>query len=422
MPQQLLSKDAELRSPPKISERYLMAVVQMPLYRDRSGRLFAEQLWGRDLLRHLDYLDVLSVACPCLQQEPPQDAICLDSVKNRLEIVELPTQHSLLQSISCLPRLIYTLWKASGRAEIVHTGIAGWPIPMGWIVGPIALWQRKKLLIIVESAPWRIQADSTASWRALLRSRMQEGIGRWLLRRSDLPIFTQDGYRQSMLAGDAHRGFVIPASWIDEADVISVEDARSDWQDKLRSSNRPLRILYAGRLTVEKGLLVLLQSMRLLAEEKWSIHLDILGEGALKADCDSVSRDLNGPTCVRVLGTVAYGPPLFNRIREYHAVVVPSISDEQPRIVYDAYSQGVPVIASDTTGLRSCISEGRSGLFFAPGDSVAFASLLRGVTEHIEQLQILGMNSIEIAREMTHQKMHQDRASLIEGLLCSPNN
>jgi glycosyltransferase involved in cell wall biosynthesis len=293
---------------------------------------------------------------------------------------------------------------------------------MGWIAGPIALWQRKKLLIIVESAPWRIQPDSTANWRALLRSRIQEGIGRWLLRRTNLPIFTQDGYRQSMLAADADRGFVIPASWIDEEDVVSVEDAMSVWQDKLRSSSPRLRILYAGRLSDDKGLPVLLRSMRLLAENNLNIQLDILGEGALEAECRSVSHDLNGPTSVRILGTVAYGAPLFNRIREYHAVVVPSISDEQPRIVFDAYSQGVPVIASDTTGLRSCISEGISGLFFAPGDSIALAGLLRGLVGNPEQLECLGMNSIELARQMTHQKMHQDRACLIESLFDVTHN
>jgi glycosyltransferase involved in cell wall biosynthesis len=418
----LVSNDDELRSAVRFSKRYLMVVVQMPLYRDVFGRLFAEQLWGRDLLRHLDYLDLLSVACPCLQQEPPRNAICLDSVKDRLELVELPAQQSLLQSIRFLPRLIRTLWKASERAEIVHTSIAGWPIPMGWIVGPIALWQRKKLLIIVESAPWRIKSDGAASWRALLRARIQERIGCWLLSRTNLPIFTQDGYRQSMLAGDADRGFVIPASWIDEADVVSVEEAANLWQAKLRSSNPRLRILYAGRLIGEKGLPVLLESMRLLAEENLDIQLDILGEGVLEANCNSVSQDLKGPTSVCVLGSVAYGAPLFNRIRKYHAVVIPSISDEQPRIVFDSYSQGVPVIASNTTGLRSCISENITGLLFTPGDSVALASLLREVIEHIEQLQSLGMNSIELAREMTHQKMHQDRASLIEALLHTPNS
>jgi len=406
------------------SNRYLMVVVQMPLYRDPSGRLFAEQLWGRDLLRHLDYIENLAIACPCLDQEPPRDAICLDAAANKLELIELPEQHGPSQTIRLLPTLIRTLWKAAERAEIVHTTIAGWPIPMGWIAGPIALLRNKKLIVVVESAPWRIQRDGTEDWRAVLRSSVQEHVGRWLLRSSSLPVFTQDGYRQSMLGEDAGRGFVNPASWIDEADVVSVEDARTLWQDKMRPGGPRLRILYAGRLVSEKGLPVLLQAMRLLAREDVSIQLDILGEGPLEAECNSVSMELTGRNCrtsVRVLGTVAYGAPLFHRIRDYQAMVVPSISDEQPRIVFDSYSQGVPVIASDTEGLRSCIAEGRTGLFFTPGDSAALAGLLRQLSEHPERLQTLGMDSIGFARDMTHQKMHQDRAARIAAMLQTPN-
>ena len=421
-PQPTVSTDDESHSTVRFANRYLMVVVQMPLYRDGSGRLFAEQLWGKDLLRHLDYIDKLSIACPCLQQQPPKDAICLDSVRNQLELIELPVQHGSIQSISLLPSLIRTIWKATRNSEIVHTTIAGWPVPMGWIAGPIALLQRKKLIIVVESAPWRIQSESTASRRAILRSRIQESVGRWLLRRSSLPIFTQDGYRQSMLGKYAGRGFVNPASWIDEADVLSIDEAQDLWRDKMRSSGPRLRILYAGRLVGEKGLPILLQSMRLLAKEDRSIQLDILGEGALEAECTSTSKELTGPTRVQMLGTVAYGAPLFRKIGEYQAVVVPSISDEQPRIVFDSYSQAVPVIASDTDGLRSCITEGKTGRFFTPGDPVALANLLRELTAHPEQLQTLGMNSIEHARNMTHQKMHQDRASRIEAMLQTPGN
>jgi len=415
-----LTEEETPASPVTLPERYLMVVVQMPLYRDPSGRLFAEQLWGRDLVRHLNYIEHLSIACPCLNQEPPRDAICLDDATHKLELIDLPEQLSPGQTIRHLPGLIWTLWKASKRAEIVHTTVAGWPIPMGWIAGPIALLQGKRLIVVVESAPWRIPSGVPASWRARLRSSVQESVGRWLLKRSSLPIFTQDGYRQSMLGEDAGRGFVNPASWIDEADVVSVEDAQAFWRDKMRAVNPRLRVLYAGRLVSEKGLPVLLQAMRILANEDLSIQLDILGEGALETDCTRAGKELKGPTCVRVLGTVAYGPPFFHRIREYHAVVVPSISDEQPRIVFDSYSQGVPVIASDTEGLRSCITEGRTGLFFATGDPAALASLLRELSGHPEQLQTLGMNSIRFAREMTHQKMHQNRAARIVAMLNGP--
>jgi glycosyltransferase involved in cell wall biosynthesis len=400
-----------------IANPYLLAIVQMPFYRDHAGRLFAEQLWGKDLIRHLDYLGDFTIACPCVQQEPPPDAISLEPFKGKIKWIELPDQRSLLQSIANLPRIATTLWRAVKQSQIIHTSIAGWPIPMGWIVGPIALMQKKPLIIIVESAPWRLQPGTSASWLIRLRSNVHEAIGCWLLRKCDLPIFTQDGYRQSMLGVAADRGFVIPASWIDEAAIITDQDAERLWQKKLDPANSELHILFAGRLAAEKGLPVLLQSIRSLAAEHQPIHLDILGDGTLRAECHQASADLNGKTRVRMLGTVAYGTPLFKLLSQYHAIVVPSISDEQPRIVFDAYSQGVPVIASNTSGLRSCVQEGITGLLFTPGDPVALASVLLHGVEHREELHRLGINSIEHAREMTHRTMHLKRAVMIEELL-----
>jgi glycosyltransferase involved in cell wall biosynthesis len=304
----------------------------------------------------------------------------------------------------------------------VHTGIEGWPIPIGWIAASIALMQRRILLINVESASWRLQPGAKVNWKVRLRSIIHEKVGCWLVSKTDLPFFTQDEYRQSLLGPDSARGFVIPASWIDDADVVSEDEAERLWQNKLHSGESRLRILFAGRLTVKKGIPVLLQSIHLLAEENQGIELDILGDGDLEADCKEACRMLTGAARVRMVGTVPYGAPLFHLLRNYDAVVVPSISDEQPRIVFDAYSQGIPVIASDTTGLRPCVNEGVTGLLFPPGDPAALANLLRYSPEQREKLHRLGISSIKLARDMTHRTMHLRRAALIQAFLHARNN
>ncbi len=181
-------------------------------------------------------------------------------------------------------------------------------------------------------------------------------------------ICTQDEYCESLLGSKRSKGFVIPASWIDEKDILPDYVAEDIWQKKLAASDSRLRLLFVGRLVPAKGLLVLLQAMRQLSTEGLPISLDILGEGELKNQCELAASELKGTTAVNLLGTVPYGAPLFELIRRYDAIVVPNISDEQPRIVFDAYSQAVPVLASDTPGLRSCVKDGELGLFAAPND------------------------------------------------------
>ena len=341
---------------------YLLVVGQhLPIYRNGSGQLFTGELWQKDLAMHLEYLDHLMIATPLLHQEPPSDAVLLDSKRSRIEVVELPPQTSFLNTIKAMPTIVSRLWLATRRAAIVHSAIAGWPIPMGWIVTPLVLLSRKPFVVIVESAPWRLQTGAAAGWKRRLRASLQELMGRWVIGKTELAIFTQDEYRQSLMGRQADRGHVIPASWIDEQDILTDGDAEQIWQSKLAAQDRRLKILFVGRLVPDKGVIVLLEALRQLNAGHAPITLSILGEGELKSECVTLGSELTGVTSVRVLGTVPYGAPLFALIREYDALVVPTISDEQPRIVFDAYSQAVPVLASDTAGLRSCVREGETG-------------------------------------------------------------
>ena len=243
-------------------------------------------------------------------------------------------------------------------------------------------------------------------------------MGRWVLSKAELAIFTQDEYRQSLMGSSATRGHVIPASWIDEQNILTDVDADQIWTNKLAVPDSRLKILFVGRLVPDKGILVLLETLRQLSLSDVPVALSILGEGDLKGECTKVASELTGVTSLRMLGTVPYGAPLFELIREFDALVVPTISDEQPRIVFDAYSQGVPVLASDTAGLRSCVQQGETGLLMTSNDISALVALLQYVSQHRSELKKLGLQSLKYAHAMTHQEMHRQRAILLERMLA----
>jgi glycosyltransferase involved in cell wall biosynthesis len=397
---------------------YLLVVGQhLAIYRNASGQLFTDKLWQKDLAMHLEYLDHLMIATPLLHREPPSDAVLLEEKPTRIEIIELPAQPNFLNAMLTMPATVSRLWRATRRAGIVHSGIAGWPIPMGWIVTPLVLLCGKPYVVIVESAFWRLPKGAATGWKRRLRASLQEFMGRWVLSKAQLTIFTQDEYRQSLMGQQASRGHVIPASWIDEQGILSGVEAEQLWQRKLAASDSRLKILFVGRLVPDKGVRVLLEAMRQLSADAAPVTLSILGEGDLKGECAAVGAGLTGATSVKVLGTVPYGAPLFALIREYDALVVPTITDEQPRIVFDAYSQGVPVLASDTAGLRSCVREGDTGMLIPANNVAALVALLQDASQHRVELKQLGLQSLKYAREMTHQEMHRQRVVLLKDML-----
>lgn len=405
--------DDSLSLPP-ITKSYLL-VTNLKCYRDEKRVRYLDPLWYKDLVEHFQYLKNFTLAAPCQQDEPPKGAISLDSDPyfSNIQFIDLPSPNSFASALLLLPATVVKLWQAIGKADIVHTGVAGWPIPMGWLVTPIVWSRRKFYILIVESAPWRLQPGSPIKIKARIIAPVYERLNRWCVNNADLAIFTQQEYLKSLLTKRQKRGSVIHASWIDEGNIISEAEAKEMWDKKISPSTQALKVLFAGRLNASKGVLVLLKAMKILDKDNIPVKLDILGQGELLNECERASKLGQGATEIRILGTVPYGCEFFQLLQEYHAIVVPSISDEQPRIVYDAYSQGIPVLASDTAGLRDCIQNGKTGLLANPHDPIALADLLKWSWQNLSQLKSMGLASLNVARNMTHQEMHRKRWQLL---------
>jgi glycosyltransferase involved in cell wall biosynthesis len=397
-----------------IEKRYLL-VSGINCYCDSEGQRYFDLLWYKDLIEHLRYLKNFTLASPCIYQSPPSDWVKFDATNpeiSNIEFIDLPVTHNLLEAMIYLPETASVLWRAIKDTDVVHAGIVGFPFPFSWLVTPAVEYWKKFYIIIVESAPWRIHSGVSVSLKDILRAHTLEFFGRWCLRSANLAIFTQAEYLESFLGSNNEKGHVIPASWIDEDNIISDEEASKVW-DRKNDRVQSLKIVFAGRLTASKGIQTLLDALILLDRDCVPIQLDVLGEGELFNECERLRNVLNHTVQIKLLGTVAYGSRFFETLQQYHAVVVPSLSDEQPRIVFDAYSQALPVVASDTPGLRSCVHHGKTGFLVKPKDAIALAEALDGLRQDLGQLKDMGLESLKIARQMSHRTMHQKRWQLL---------
>ena len=65
------------------------------------------------------------------------------------------------------------------------------------------------------------------------------------------------------------------------------------------------------------------------------------------------------------------------------ALVLPSVSEGVPLVAIEALSAGLPVIASDLTGIASVVHDRKNGLLVPPGDISSLARALSAL-EHDE--------------------------------------
>lgn len=137
--------------------------------------------------------------------------------------------------------------------------------------------------------------------------------------------------------------------------------------------------LYVGRLSHEKGLDVLAGAMRLLDGN----DISIVGSGPL----EPVARNAAGE---RYAGYLALDE-ILQHMRTARYLVLPSICYENsPRTIVEAFSCGLPVIASRLGALAGIVRDGVTGLLFEPGDARDLAAKIAWADSHPEDMARMG--------------------------------
>ena len=133
-----------------------------------------------------------------------------------------------------------------------------------------------------------------------------------------------------------------------------------------RPPSQPFSFGYLGRISVEKGVDVLLRAVRQLPATGWNLKI----AGVAPGNIDEFRRLAEGLP-VEFLGFVE---PKF-LFDKADVLVMPSLwAEPLGRSVIEAYLVGLPVIGSDTGGIAELIAD-RDWLF-TPGDEAALASLM----------------------------------------------
>ena len=132
-------------------------------------------------------------------------------------------------------------------------------------------------------------------------------------------------------------------------------------------------VLYAGRLTPEKGCQTLLEAMEAVLNVHPSAHLRIAGDGPFRAELEARSRQGALANRVLFLGHLSQDD-LRRETRRAWLQAAPSLWDEPFGIAaLDAMVQACPVVASAAGGLAEIVVDGVTGFLTPPGDAPALA-------------------------------------------------
>ena len=238
-----------------------------------------------------------------------------------------------------------------------------------------------------------LHLDAGPSGRAgfLLRGYQPLVLGPALRHAASVVVFTRE-----------QRAAAVAKYRLDPARVAVVPNGvgAGFWFSGRRQPGPRPRLLFAGRLSPQKNIPLLLQA---LAGVSARFETVLAGDGELGPALRRTTAAL-GLRNVRFCGR-ADGPGLRALYQQADVFVLPSEREGMPLVLLEALAMGLPVVATDIPGVRDLVADGRNGFLVPPGDPAAMRAALLRVTADPDRYQRMSAESRRVAGQYSWDRI-----------------
>jgi glycosyltransferase involved in cell wall biosynthesis len=179
----------------------------------------------------------------------------------------------------------------------------------------------------------------------------------------------------------------------DEQFVASIDSGVLDHlyaAPRITHSSKNLRFYQNGRLVEHKGTHLVIKA---LARTKNAIEFDVIGRGTELDKLKALTASLNLQHRVHFIDWIADHSKVADGLRQYRALVFPSIAEANGIVVQEAMVQGLPVIALNWGGPSLLVTR-ETGVLIEPIDEEHV------IAELAKSMDLLG-ESAELAERMS---------------------
>ena len=301
------------------------------------------------------------------------------------------------------------------REEVAGTRVHRLPYPKVRLLGAVVLFLKVCWFLLTRGRRFHVFHVHTVSFLAVVTAAVGRALGKavvlkaaggWeledgvlnpalrrrplyramltVLRRADTWVAISTHLRRAMEAAGIPRERVVMIP--NGVDTRRFAPVRPDTPPAPRAAPAP-RVVFVGRLVREKALPVLLQAWALVHQRVPDARLEIVGDGPLAQELQTLTEQWGLTSTVRLHGFHADVTPFLQAANVF---VLSSYVEGLANTLLEAMAVSLPVVATRISGSEDVVIDGETGLLVPAGDAAALARALGELLEAPQRALAMG--------------------------------
>lgn len=220
-------------------------------------------------------------------------------------------------------------------------------------------------------------------------------------------------------AAISHYGTAQLRRWVHHQHWNKLNVIRCTINDEFLSQRQPLetdtnQFVCIGRLTPQKGQLLLVEAVAMLVEQGVDVRLVLAGDGEIRDVLEQRIRTLGIQEQITITGWIGEAD-VRRHLLESRAMVLPSFAEGLPVAIMESLALGRPVISTCITGIPELLKDGANGWMITAG---CVEDIARAMKEAVETpLSRINEMGVTGNARVVEQHLAETEAAKLEALL-----
>jgi glycosyltransferase involved in cell wall biosynthesis len=195
--------------------------------------------------------------------------------------------------------------------------------------------------------------------------------------------------------------------WVDHEHWEKIRVVHCAVPESLLDRARPIdpesrRLVCVGRLSEQKGQLLLLDAFERVVAEGVDLQLVLAGDGEMRGEVETRIREHGLEDHVEVTGWIDANE-VASQLARARALVLPSFAEGLPVVIMEAFAMARPVLSTYIAGIPELVRPEQNGWLVPAGDTAALADALRELmATPVETLDAFGRDGHAAVRDEHH--------------------